>query len=261
MTTAVQERQENRTAAVERVLLKGDLKLLTEPERLAYYKQVCESLGLNPLTRPFDYLELQGKLQLYARRDCTEQLRKLHGVSIVNLHGEVKEGVYVVTAHARDKTGREDVSTGAVSLEGLKGEARANALMKCETKSKRRVTLSLCGLGFLDETEVETVPHAQPAPAPRPEAPAEQPKKRANGRLPADGAELLRRLKDKEALLVKAGVCEPGELMDLVRRRCVDAGFGNDVSQWQAPAILLAAEEVRAFEAACEGRRAAKAGA
>ena len=30
--------------------------------------------------------------------------------------------------------------------------------MRCETKSKRRVTLSICGLGLLDETEVETIP-------------------------------------------------------------------------------------------------------
>ena len=30
--------------------------------------------------------------------------------------------------------------------------------MKAETKAKRRVTLSICGLGMLDETEVETVP-------------------------------------------------------------------------------------------------------
>ncbi len=27
--------------------------------------------------------------------------------------------------------------------------------MKCETKAKRRATLSICGLGFLDETEIE----------------------------------------------------------------------------------------------------------
>src|SRR6185437_4361447 len=28
---------------------------LSIPGRLSYYKAVCESLGLNPLTRPFDY--------------------------------------------------------------------------------------------------------------------------------------------------------------------------------------------------------------
>jgi hypothetical protein len=29
--------------------------------------------------------------------------------------------------------------------------------MKCETKAKRRVTLSICGLGMLDEAELDTV--------------------------------------------------------------------------------------------------------
>ena len=36
--------------------------------------------------------------------------------------------------------------------------------MKSETKAKRRVTLSLCGLGMLDETEIETIPSATPTP-------------------------------------------------------------------------------------------------
>jgi len=39
----------------------------------------------------------------------------------------------------------------------------ANAQMKAVTKGKRRLTLSLCGLGWLDETEVETIPTAKPA--------------------------------------------------------------------------------------------------
>ena len=36
--------------------------------------------------------------------------------------------------------------------------ALANAIMKTETKAKRRATLSICGLGFLDESEIETIP-------------------------------------------------------------------------------------------------------
>ena len=38
--------------------------------------------------------------------------------------------------------------------------------MKAETKSKRRVTLSLVGLSTLDESEVESIPGAQPVPVP-----------------------------------------------------------------------------------------------
>lgn len=146
---------------MERVLLAGDLSKLDAKDRLFYYQRVCESVGLNPLTRPFDYLSLNGKTVLYAKRDATDQLRKLHGVSVTIKARENIEGVYVVTANARDKTGREDESTGAVSIGGLKGDVLANALMKAETKAKRRVTLSICGLGMLDETEVETIPGAQ----------------------------------------------------------------------------------------------------
>lgn len=147
---------------MEKVVIGGDLKSLTSAERLSFYKTICDSLGLNYWSRPFEYITLNGKLTLYARKDCTEQLRKKHEVSVTKMECEVTEGVYVVRSYMADKSGRTDISIGAVSIEGLKGEAKANALMKCETKSKRRGTLSICGLGMLDETEVETIPSAQP---------------------------------------------------------------------------------------------------
>ena len=67
---------------IEDVLMKGDLSRLSEHQRLEYYNSVCKSLGLNPLTRPFEYLTLNGKLTLYARRDAAEQLRKINGISV-----------------------------------------------------------------------------------------------------------------------------------------------------------------------------------
>jgi hypothetical protein len=143
-------------AKVESVLVTGDLGKLTPEERVSYYNRVCESLALNPLTRPFDYLTLQGKTVLYARRDCAEQLRKRDKVSTRITAREVVEGCYVVTASASTPDGRTDESVGAVWIENLAGEPRANAMMKAETKAKRRVTLSICGLGMLDETEVDS---------------------------------------------------------------------------------------------------------
>jgi len=73
---------------------------------------------------------------------------------------EVVEGCYVVTAQAAMPSGRCDESIGAVPIENLKGESRSNAMMKAETKAKRRVTLSICGLGMLDESEVDSIPNA-----------------------------------------------------------------------------------------------------
>ena len=154
---------------IEQVLVMGDLARLTPEQRNVYYKSVCESVGLNPLTRPFEYITLNGKLTLYARKDCTDQLRKLHGVSIRIASRETVDGVVIITAQATDKTGRIDESTGAVASGNLRGEALANCWMKAETKAKRRVTLSLCGLGFVDESEIESIPNArigEPMPAP-----------------------------------------------------------------------------------------------
>lgn len=142
---------------IESVLIRGDLAELTEEQRLSYYRQVCESVGLNTLTKPFDYLKLNNKLVLYAKRDATDQLRKLHNVSVKVVAREKIEDCYVVTAQASMPSGRVDESTGAVSVGHLKGDALANAYMKAETKAKRRVTLSICGLGLLDETEVESI--------------------------------------------------------------------------------------------------------
>lgn len=147
---------------MEKVLIQGDLKALTPRERVNYYDAVCKSLGLNPLTRPFQYLLLNNKLQLYSTRECTDQLRQLRNVSIEIKAREITEGTYVVTASASLPNGRHDESIGAVSIDGLKGEARSNAMMKAETKSKRRVTLSICGLAFLDESELDSLRGATP---------------------------------------------------------------------------------------------------
>jgi hypothetical protein len=149
-------------ALVEQVVVQGDLARLDAGQRVTYYRQVCESLGLNPYTRPFDYITLNGKLTLYAKRDATDQLRKLHGVRVAIIARERVDDIYVVTARATLADGRTDESIGAVAIGSLKGDALANALMKAETKAKRRVTLSIVGLGWLDETETDSIPAARP---------------------------------------------------------------------------------------------------
>ena len=150
---------------VARVLLHGDLKQLTPSQKISYYRGVCESVGLNPLTQPFAYLVLNGKEILYALKAATDQLRKVHHVAITIAARELVEDVYIVTARATLPDSRTDESIGAVPLGGLKGESRANAMMKAETKAKRRVTLSIIGLGMLDETEVESLPMGALAPS------------------------------------------------------------------------------------------------
>jgi hypothetical protein len=152
-------------ALLERVIVQGDLSKLSPTERVVYYKQVCERCGLDPLMKPLEFITLNNKLVLYALRAATDQLRKLHHVSIEILKRERVDDTYLVTARATMPDGRADESMGAVNLKGLAGDALANAYLKAETKAKRRVTLSICGLGMLDETEVETIPGARITPS------------------------------------------------------------------------------------------------
>jgi hypothetical protein len=157
---AIAKTNGNNYEIMERVLMVGDLAQLTAQERVSYYGAVCESVGLNPLTKPFEYISLNRKLTLYATKDAAQQLRKINGVSISQPNIQFDEGLVIVSLNATDKTGRSDSDLGAVSVGNLQGENKANAIMKAITKAKRRVTLSICGLGFLDETEVTAIPGA-----------------------------------------------------------------------------------------------------
>lgn len=154
-----------KSVIADQVLVQGDLSSLDDNQKAAYYLKVCESLGLNPHTQPFEYLKLNGQIKLYATKACSDQLRKINGVSLEILSRELLDEVYTVTARAEDAAGRRDESSGVVSLKGMSGEPRANAIMKAETKAKRRVTLSICGLGWLDETEVESLQNSCKQPA------------------------------------------------------------------------------------------------
>lgn len=160
MNTEIQTAPPNGdTKIAERVMIMGDLSQLTAQERVNYYGAVCRSLGLNPLTRPFDYIQLNGKLTLYAKKDATEQLRSLNVVSIDDVDVTETDLAYIVKVKGHDKTGRTDADIGVVLKKDMSGNI-ANAMMKAVTKAKRRFTLSICGLGFLDETELETIPSA-----------------------------------------------------------------------------------------------------
>ena len=163
MTTEIDKRNKDghSAAVLEKVIVEGDLEKLTPVERIDYYRSVCDSLGLNPLTQPFAYIKLSGKLRLYATKDATEQLADKHGISLRLDDGRVLDGIYVVRATASTSERSAD-ATGAVPIENLKGESKANALMKAETKASRRAVLRLVGLGWLDETEVAAVPDAVP---------------------------------------------------------------------------------------------------
>jgi hypothetical protein len=152
--------------AVEQALAMGNIAQLGPQERMEFLARLNESVGTNPLTSPFQFLTLQGRTVIYATKGATDQLRKIHHVSIEIVEKVIEDGMVMVTARATSgERVDEDVSV-------VFGNPRKdpNLIMKAVTKAKRRVTLSICGLGLLDESEIETIPGAQRVPAPAPRA-------------------------------------------------------------------------------------------
>lgn len=145
-------------AAIEAALMRNDYGRLPVAEKVALYRRTCESMGLNPLTQPFGFFKMSGGAEvLYAKRTAADQLRQIHGITLVDCTEawDKDSGIFSVTVRMRDRNGREDVDRGDVFIPATcKGMDLANAKMRAITKAKRRCTLSLVGLGFLDETEV-----------------------------------------------------------------------------------------------------------
>jgi hypothetical protein len=157
-------KQENATfdeGIISSIVINGDISRLSPEQKVAYYQQFCERVGLDPLSQPFKLLRLNGREILYCDRTGAQQLNKIHRVSHEIRARETVNGCYVVTAQASTPDGRHTESIGAVTIDNLRGDNLCNAMMKAETKAKRRATLDLLGLGILDETETETLPQAQ----------------------------------------------------------------------------------------------------
>lgn len=149
--------------AIDDLIQRGDYSSLTMRERSIFTYKLAERLGLNPITKPFDFIVLNNKLTLYANRTCSDQLRKIHNISSSVIYEgplmigtEARPDVYCVRVRITNGE-RSEEAIGCVGLSNKKDEELGNTIMKCHTKALRRGTIAFCGLGFLDETEVESV--------------------------------------------------------------------------------------------------------
>lgn len=148
-------KSEQVAAIAEAALIQGNLRAMTSEQRVDYYLQLCNSIGLNPLTKPFEYIEFQGKLILYPKKEASNQLAKKHGISFGEPKISFQDELIMVSITARDRSGRQDSDVGIVSFNG-KGTDKANAIMKAVSKAKRRVVFSMVGLSFDFEDSVES---------------------------------------------------------------------------------------------------------
>ena len=155
--------REDAASALAHILATGDLSQLSNEQRVAHYLSLCRKLGLLAESRPFDWLQLDGKLVLYPNKSCTEQLRRQHQISVKIVRKEPVGDLFCVEVEGRTPSGRTDQASKYVSTttwdrqEGrykrLAGDKLAHAYAKAETGAKRRLVLSMVGLAAVPDPD------------------------------------------------------------------------------------------------------------
>jgi len=142
-------------------LLQMDVQKLTQEQTSKYLFWLAKRRGLDPMTKPFDLITLQGKRVVYANAGCADQLREIHRISIevleegpLRLGDQVRPDVYIVKVKASLPDGRSLIEVGGAGIENQTGENLWIAIAKSYTRAQRRATLGLCGLGVPDISEL-----------------------------------------------------------------------------------------------------------
>lgn len=153
---------------IESLVLNGDIAALEAMQRVDYYVYRCRQLGIDPAELPFQLIKLDGKLTLYPKKECAQALTRIHRLSVEVRSKHIDEdGMMTVCARAIGPDGSFVDDDGVLDLNGIDiiggtnqwgkkiaGIGRANGMMKCVTKAKRRAVLAKCGLGGFDAEDV-----------------------------------------------------------------------------------------------------------
>ena len=160
----------NKSQELEKVILNADLSSLTAEQRVNFYYQVCDQYGLDPFTRPFEFIKMNGKLVLYATKSCASALQELKSISVEIVKQEQFQDVWIVTVRGTRKNDAAPSeiqiaeNVGITPIKGLSGDQLSNSIMKAVTKAQRRLILQMCGLGSTDETELQSIANVSPQP-------------------------------------------------------------------------------------------------
>uniref|UniRef100_B8HNE4 Uncharacterized protein n=1 Tax=Cyanothece sp. (strain PCC 7425 / ATCC 29141) TaxID=395961 RepID=B8HNE4_CYAP4 len=144
-------------ATIAKAFKDNGVHTLTAIERRNFYRWQCDRLGLDVYSFPLDYLETRdGRLILYPNQRATDQLRKHRGLSVRIVSREMVDDLAIVTAECCDRDGRITQAMGTAEMtdkfgKPLTAALRATALMKADTRARRRATLAACGLDSEEE--------------------------------------------------------------------------------------------------------------
>jgi hypothetical protein len=115
---------------------------------------------------------LASDIFVYESLEYYGKIREEKGISIISMTREVVDGLVIYTAVGK-MNDRLDSASGAESIDGLTGLAKANAFKSAETQAKSRLTISISGCPrykapeglAVPEPVVQALPEVNQAPA------------------------------------------------------------------------------------------------
>lgn len=159
-------------SVLNKFLQTGDVISFTDEQKLLIMQMLCEKYGLDPVTRPLDLIKMPQSNNTPAREivyltanGCELIAAKWKMSFKIKEKGIDKDAgvAYFVLEGRIPETDRSDESTAYVQCvrKNIKNEPEyffgtdmANALMKCETKARRRLIKRLTGLDYIDEDDI-----------------------------------------------------------------------------------------------------------
>lgn len=136
----------------------GDFSVLSNEERNVFVEHICETYNLDKSSVPVRFVtdNKSKKVIPYLARTATDQLRMNLNISVIEQNVQFSPNgiACIVTVKVQDDKGRTDMDVGSVFLGNATGDDYAKQIMSCVTKAKRRATISLSGIGILDEAEI-----------------------------------------------------------------------------------------------------------
>lgn len=165
---------------LSKIILKGDWKDLTPAQRVEGYIALCRALGLNPLTKPFDLLEMRDRTTLYLNSAGGAQLGAIHKASYTITRVETErlaDTAMLVRAYVKVRLpdGRENEDVGIKACNPKDVNDYIRAYKSAITNARLRAIKGLIGLNVPVEGDEEEIPEARvvsveiPAQAAEPE--------------------------------------------------------------------------------------------
>lgn len=171
--TELVEKKDELSAAVRAYLRTGDLSFLPDYEKEKVLLKMCDHYSLDAVLRPFILIKLNGKEIWYATKAATDQVAAKFNLTreVVEIKENLERGIIECKVKiSQENSNRTETCIAAVSIiefgrdpsgkveaRPMRGEAYANALMKVETKAKRRATLGWLGIADMQDNDDDVV--------------------------------------------------------------------------------------------------------